>query len=189
MLFRCRLPLGLVCLFTLACGTNTQTNKVKSYVLTVVQGDTSFVSDFKSLIAQYNAQAGKQVLSYTDDRAAANSAIVVTKGLKASTAGKVGLGQWLSETRTEGASLPGQTTHQTVNYAMRVEFDWDFFNDRRESTEANLYDKQKLFFHECGHGLEMDHVTDPSDMMYPDIAGQKNLPAYFDRVRTYMADQ
>jgi hypothetical protein len=66
---------------------------------------------------------------------------------------------------------------------MKIQFDQTYL-----STMTH-YDNQKLFFHEVGHGLEMNHITtDVSEVMYPDVGGDKNFPLYFTRVQAYMAD-
>ena len=173
-----------------ACGGSYQTSKIKVYKLSLVEGDQQFAPVFKQLVADYNQQAGVHVLDYVDNPNDANSPLILTKGLKGSTDGKVGLGQWLSETKADNpfGAMPGQTLSRTVTYSMRIEFDWDFFNDRKADSSTNTYDKQKLFFHEVGHGLEMNHVTDVNDVMYPDIAGQKDFNTYLQRVRDYMSD-
>jgi hypothetical protein len=173
-----------------ACGGSYQTVKVKSYTLSLAQGDRVFVDTFKQLVAEFNKEVGQPVLTYVDDPSAANSPIILTKGLESSTDGKVGLGQWISESRADNpfTTMPGQRLGRTVTYSMRIEFDWDFFDQRRGATSSNDTDKRKLFFHEVGHGLEMNHVTDPGDVMYPDIAGDKDFNTYLQRVRTYMAD-
>jgi hypothetical protein len=169
-----------------ACGNSYQTTEIKQYKLTLVSGDPTLVPELKKLVADYNQQAGIHVLDYVDDPSEANSAIVITQGLRAQTGDKVGLGQWLSETKTDSplSTLPGAPVKRTVTYTMRVEFDHDYM------TSSTHYDNQKLFFHEVGHGLQMDHIsTDISEVMYPDVGGTKNFAPYLQRVRAYMADQ
>ena len=98
----------------------------------------------------------------------------------------VGWGQWISEIRAENplTKLPGEKAKRTIAYSMRVEFDAEYM--RRN----DLYGKQKLFFHEVGHGLEMDHnPTDAADVMYPDVVGEKDFDQYFNRVRQYLSER
>ena len=185
------IPLLLLPLFTQACGSSYKTKKVKNYQLALVDDNASFKTEFKALIGDFNSYAGLDVLHYADSAADANSAIVITKGLQ-SRDGKVGWGQWLSETKSDSAmtQLEGRRPNRTVDYSMRLEFDSDYFTSRIPGSDhTKLIDMQKLFFHEVGHGLEMVHnETDRSDMMYPDVVGDKDFPRFFKSVRAYMSD-
>lgn len=171
--------------FLYGCGADYDTKKVKSYRFAVAGGDANFKREFKSLIQDYNRFSQLPVLEYVDSAEGANSIIVVTEGLQTRD-GKVGWGQWMAESQAESpmAKLPGDKAKRTITYSMRVEFDAEYMR------RGDLYAKQKLFFHEVGHGLEMDHNPgDLHDVMYPDVAGDKNFDAYFARVRTYMGDR
>ena len=184
----------LITLGGTACGSAYKVNKVKQYKLAIASGSTpAMVTTFQTLIKDYNGLAGSTVLAYTDHADEANSSIKITKGLVTSSAGglgpvKVGLGQWLSETSIDSpaATLPGQTAKETIRYSMRVEFDLEYM------TNKTHYELQKLFFHEIGHGLELNHdESNIHNVMYPDVgAGEtKDFDAYFAYVRSYMADQ
>ena len=190
----------LFCLFILSalgatgCGNSYKVSKLKQYRLAIAAGSTpEFVTGFQTLIKDYKGFAGSTVLTFESSPADANSSIIITKGLVTSNAeglgtGKVGLGQWLSETNVENpvTVIPGQSAKETIRYSMRVEFDYDYM------TTKTHYELQKLFFHEVGHGLELNHnLTDVHDVMYPDVGvGEtKDFDAYFAYVRNYMADQ
>lgn len=171
--------------FLTACGSGYKTEKVKLYRFAVASRDANMQREFRSLIDEYNRMAGMKVLHYSDDPSEANSVIVITEGLQKRD-GKVGWGQWMSESKSDSplGKMPGQKSKRLIRYSMRVEFDADYM--RRNDT----YAKQKLFFHEVGHGLEMDHnPEDIQDVMFPDVAGDKNFPDYFERVRSYLADR
>jgi len=184
----------IITLSATACGNAYKVHKVKQYTLAITSGSTpAMITTFQTLIKEYNGLAGSSILTYTNNAAVANSSIKITKGLVTSSAGglgtgKVGLGQWLSETSIENpvAQLPGQMAKETIRYSMRVEFDLDYM------TTKTHYELQKLFFHEIGHGLELNHdESDIHDVMYPDVgAGDtKDFNTYFAYVRSYMADQ
>lgn len=184
----------IITLSATACGNAYKVHKVKQYTLAITSGSTpAMITTFQTLIKEYNGLAGSSILTYTNNAAVANSSIKITKGLVTSSAGglgagKVGLGQWLSETSIENsvAPLPGQMAKETIRYSMRVEFDLDYM------TTKTHYELQKLFFHEIGHGLELNHdESDIHDVMYPDVgAGDtKDFNTYFAYVRSYMADQ
>lgn len=187
------LVLPLLALLATACGSGGyKTTKIKDYRLALVQGPSELKRDFRQLVDDFNQQAGLVVLTYVDDPAQANSAIIITEGLHQRD-GKVGWGQWMSERRSENplSKMPGESVQRTIEYSMRLEFDAEYFRARHTETDSKAhYEKQKLFFHETGHGLEMDHNPgDQTDLMYPDIAGDKDFPRFFERVRNYMRDQ
>lgn len=189
----CRFParfavLASLCVTSLlisSCGSGTATSSVKKYRLTLVSGDTSLVPELKQLVTDYNNFAGMTVITYEDDPSQANSPIVITQGLQSTTDGYVGLGQWQSEAVTSSpfSTLPGQPQKQTVTYSMNLTFDHDYL------AALNHYNNQKLFFHEVGHGLQMNHITtDATEVMYPDVSGTKNFTPYFQRVQAYMSE-
>lgn len=180
---------------TSACGSNYETTKVKEYKLALVQGESYFKDEFRALVQAFNARAGMNVLSFVDSADDANSSIILTKGLKASSPNnEVGFGQWLSESKSDNpfTTTPGRSPQRTVTYSMRLQFDWDYFNDARGNEDPkDVYKKQKLFFHEVGHGLEMDHDEgEEHSVMYPDVGkgDQKDFGSFFERVRSYMND-
>jgi hypothetical protein len=177
-----------------ACGSY-ETVKIKHYKLAVLSDDPAMKAEFAGLIDDFNDYAGMHVLSYVDSADDANSSIILTKGLesRAVSSGegsKVGYGQWMSETRTDSPLQVGSRPKRTITFAMRVEFDLDYMKERMQGvTSAKTYDKQKLFFHEVGHGLELNHnEQDPTDLMYPEISGTKDFDRFFRYVRSYMAD-
>jgi hypothetical protein len=177
--------------WTLSCGSTSRVEKFKNYRLSLVETNATLEPEFRKLIKDFNKLAGSEVLIYAPSIQEANSAIVITSGLKAQTDGKIGLGQWLAESQTTdpGFDFGASVSKQKIYYSMRLEFDKEYFMTRLEVTESNEYDKQKLFFHEVGHGLEMDHnYKDVGDLMYPDITGSKNFNFFFNSVRQYMAD-
>ena len=171
------------------CGKAYKVEKFKEYRLHIVESPIPLEKEFQELIEKFNELAGQRVLTYENDPTKANSPIIVTSGLKARTSGKVGLGQWIAESETSESALTleGNKSKQKIRYSMRLEFDMEYFTTRSEKTAANSYDKQKLFFHEAGHGLEMNHNTkETSDLMYPDISGNKDFQLFFQQVRQYM---
>ena len=175
-----------------SCGSKTETIKVKDYRLYLVDRVLSLETEFKRLITAFNREAKLQVLMYEPKPEDANSAIVVTKGLKDKTDGKVGLGQWIAQTDlSRTLSFSNQNTQsETIRYSMRLEFDAEYFQTRIGNDDpVKRYEKQKLFFHEVGHGLEMDHEPEDSrNVMYPNVSGDKDFEAFFERVRAYMKD-
>lgn len=134
-------PVILLTLLSAACGSSYRTTKVKQYTLGVTNNEPSLKAEFKDLIAAFNRYTGSQVLSYSDDLEAANSAIILTKGLKQRD-GKVGWGQWLSETKSGGpVATPGSKPKRTIRYSMRLEFDLDYFTSRTNQNDEKESDR------------------------------------------------
>lgn len=191
LLFSSAIPILLLSLVSVGCGSSYKTTKIKNYTLSVVNDDKRLKAEFNDLIDDFNRFTGSEVLTYVENPEQANSAIILTKGLKQRD-GKVGWGQWLSETKSDSpVATPGNKPKRTISYSMRLEFDLEYYTSRLKNPgEKETIEKQKLFFHEVGHGLEMDHVTSSeSEVMYPDISGDKNFELFFEQVRAYMADQ
>lgn len=173
-----------------ACGGSYNTTKVKNYRLSLVEGDKSLVPELKTLVEDFNRFAGITVLQYVDDPGTSNSPVAIIKGLEAQTRREtgesdVGLGQYLTQTTEQSPFLtpPGQRPKREISYSMSIKFDYDYMAQRSH------YDQQKLFFHEVGHGLEMDHSPNVRDVMYSDVGGAKDFEPFFAYVRAYMQDQ
>ena len=189
-----RLLLSIFAISSLAaCGSSSyDTTKVKSYKLAVLSTNADIKTEFKKLIADFNTEAGMTVVNYVDSASDANSSIILTPGLREKTGGKVGLGQWLSETRSDNPMTSiGKDPKQEIDYSMRLEFDETYITDNMgHNDRQKIIENQKLFFHETGHGLEMNHnPNDIRDVMYPDVSGDKDFDPFFAKVRNYMADQ
>ena len=173
-----------------ACGSY-ETTKVKNYRMHVVNGTAEQTETFKKLIDDFNALAGITALTYVDTAEEANSPILVVEGLKRSTGEMVGRGQWLADSEQESplSSIDGSRPRRTVRFSMRLEFDADYIRRHAADTDTDTYEKRKLFFHEVGHGMELDHSARPRDLMYEKIDGEKDdFGSFFDYVRSYMAD-
>lgn len=174
-----------------ACGASYETTKVKDYRMTLVSGDADLKDEFRKLIDDYNRFAGIQALTWVNDADDANSAIVVTKGLKLQDGHHIGWGQWMSDSEAENPlTTPGRKPKRQVVYSMRVEFDEDWIRARMGHDDVKkTYENQKLFFHEVGHGLELSHASSPRDVMYAEVSGDKDFVGYFDYVRDYLGDE
>ena len=181
----------ITALFATACGPGYKVVKVKQYRLALTQGDASFKATFESLINDFNNATGSTVLMFENNPAKANCSIAVIKDLVLQNAdglgtGKVGLGQWVTQTKQDNplVIVPGEKPTETILYSMNVQFDQGYLKD------GTRYDLQKLFYHEVGHGLELDHnTTNEHEVMYPDVGvgDTKDFDAYFKYVRSYIA--
>lgn len=171
-----------------ACGSEYKDVDVKHYVLAVAGNNQQHKSIFSDLVKRFNEQTGFEALYYTFDEREANSLIQVTAGLD-DYDGKIGWGQWSRQTRVESPAkrLRGQMPRREKHYSMQLEFDQEYVVTRylRHRSRDDL-DLLKLFSHEVGHGLEMDHDENPRSVMYFDISGGKDFPEFFKRVREYI---
>ncbi len=175
-----------------SCGNKVQKTEVKQYVMALKQGDQSFKPILKRLIDDYNDHVGYQVIEYSESPDAANSPVLITKGLE-NRDGKVGWGQWFSQTERRGTSIPvpGQKTTETTTYSLQVEFDEDFLssNQKEQSPGVMNLEIRKLFAHEVGHGFQMGHAPNERDIMYFDISGDKDFATYWPQVRGFFGLQ
>lgn len=179
-----------------ACGGSYETEHVKDYRLAVVSGTDADREEIRSLIADFNDEAGIHVLTFVESADEANSAVLFVPGLESKTKAltgeaRIGQAQWFMETSSENPmSTMGRQPKRTVTYTMRIELDAEYMRERENVTDGDkVYDKKKLFYHEVGHGLELDHnKNDKSDLMYPSTDGDKDMSRFFRYVRSYMAD-
>jgi len=173
-----------------ACGSRTETIEVHDYTMAVIDDDPEVKWEFENLINEFNSYAGLNVIQYVDHADQANSVVFLTKDLKINSDqdNKIGYGQWLAEIEEEKwYSKPGQDRQRIIRYAMRIELDEDYIRSRMDGdTIKAKKEKQVLFFHEVGHGLEMDHVQDRNDIMYEEVAQNRDYGNFFERVRNYM---
>ncbi len=170
-----------------ACSGDYQEEEIKEYVLSTKSKDSAEQEAFASLVQSYNEHAGFEALLYTYNESESNSTILLTPGLNARD-GKVGYGQWIRESQVDSSAvrLVGDTPKRELRYSMRLEFDRDYIMNRvADGTNESRSELMKLFAHEVGHGLQMNHHQDPLNVMYYDISGHKDFTGYFERVRQY----
>ncbi len=171
-----------------SCGAKVEKDEIKSYVLALKDGDAAYKALVKRMIDDYNQNLGLLVLEYSDSIDTANCPVIITKGLEKRD-GKVGWGQWFSQTERKGTivAVPGTVATETVRYSLQVEFDEDFLVTNEKSSKNGLLseDIRKLFAHEIGHGFQMQHAPEVKDVMYYDISGEKDFATYWPRVREF----
>ncbi len=171
-----------------ACGARVEKDEIKSYVLALQDGNSVFKPLVKRMIDDYNQNLGLRVLEFADTIDSANCPVIITKGLEKRD-GKVGWGQWFSQTERKGTivSVPGTVAKETVRYSLQVEFDEDFLtsNEKASTNGVLSTDIRKLFAHEIGHGFQMQHAPEINDVMYFDISGEKDFSTYWPRVRAF----
>jgi hypothetical protein len=177
-------------LLSFSCGKPFETVNIKEYKFHIAHDDATIKHVMKTLIADFNQLAGYDYLRHVADPADANSAIFVREFQDEGD--KVGYGQWVTETTEDNPMFVsiGQNPKRHVRYAMRLEFDIDFLRERiHTSDREKIRERQTLFFHEVGHGMEMTHnQTNQSDVMYKEVSGHKNFDTFFRRVNRYMRE-
>lgn len=185
------LGLGYLSLVT-ACGSSGAVvhKSIKDFRLSIDPKYKQLEPTFASLIDSFNEKAGFNALQLVSAAEKGNSNIIITDGLT-NEFHKVGFGQWVIETQ-EHRSVTAQGTPITTkidHYEMKLEFDQSFVKNLaldKDSTESR-YELEKLFFHEVGHGMQMDHVSSEDDVMYENIGGKKDFDQFFARVREFYA--
>ena len=186
VIFIANLIVGMV-----ACGGSSEEVDVKEYRISVSDQRPDVQSAFSYLVDSFNNDVGFDALTLAQEDDAANSFVTVTKGLEERD-GKVGWGQWIRVTEVEGGAsgFIGGGGRKVYRYSMKLEFDEEYISTRWSSrSDSDEYELRKLFYHEVGHGLQMNHVTDSSDIMYYDISGQKSFSVFYRNVRNYFSGQ
>lgn len=150
---------------------------------------SSYHKLFGQLVADFNASIGFQGLKLVQERSEANSLIVLTPGLKLRDE-KLGWGQWMTEEVVQYQGpvvLHMGSQNKDVFYSMRVEFDQNYIGEKMYSIDPS--DQQKirtLWCHEIGHGLQMNHVSEQTDVMYEYVDGdQKDFAKYFTEAKNF----
>ena len=171
-----------------SCGAKVASSEVKEFKVHVAAGDEALIPIVKLLVQNYNQYVGLKALEYVDSQDQANSRIYLVEGLEKRD-GKVGWGQWFSETERTGVNVPGSTIDEKIRYTLQAEFDADFFraNSGLENGQPS-YELQKLFAHEIGHGFQLDHSPEASDVMYFDVTGTKDFATYWPRVLAFFSN-
>jgi hypothetical protein len=187
MLSRMMIFLGLA-IYVSSCGARVEKDEIKSYVLALKDSNDAYKPLVKRMIDDYNQNLGLRVLEYSETMDTANCPVIITKGLEKRD-GKVGWGQWFSQTERKGTivAVPGSVATETVRYSLQVEFDEDFLTSNEKSSANGVLsdDIRKLFAHEIGHGFQMQHAPEIKDVMYYDISGEKDFSTYWPRVRAF----
>ncbi|MCX6119454.1 MAG: hypothetical protein NT027_18100 [Proteobacteria bacterium] len=167
------------------CGTKVESHEIKEYRVALASSDSKFKPIIKSLVSDYNSKVGFRAMEFVDSVDQANSRIVITEGLEKRD-GKVGWGQWFVETERNGLDLPGSAVEKTSTYSFEAEFDADFVKSNSDIQNGVIPDElAKLWAHEIGHGFLLDHHPDERNVMYYDIAGEKDFSKYWPEIRKF----
>jgi hypothetical protein len=138
---------------------------------------------------------GSKTLTIVDREEDSNSHIRFTSGLH-DNGDTLGLSKWITTTYQKSTmTIKGEKNAQTVAYAMDIEFDKENFEAKAASVSDSSSEEAQhlyhLFCHEIGHGLQMDHSPENSNVMYQYIPDKPtrfvDYKAYFNRARSFMS--
>ena len=181
---------SLSILFTLsACGTKYVEEEVKDYRISLETRDPTMDAVFAGFVERYNNEIGFQALNIVSEQAAANSQLILTVGLK-NRDNKIGWGQWIKTIEEERPSNAFDTDKaiRKISYSMRVEFDDTYMRERAriDASEEQKIENFRLFAHEVGHGLMMDHIPTTTSVMYEKVLpGKPDYTDYYKRAREF----
>lgn len=159
--------LFLVCLLplTIACGSSGPLTRDYNYKITTP--DPEVKNFIIKALEEYNRQAGKDIVGYTEANSRSTISIIPGKILHdgKSPSPKIGLARY---------AIKGDVTYG------EIEFDFDYVKARSNTVGGLNKEGFILVTHEQGHVLGLDHVKDPTNMMDPVINNaDKNIPLHF----------
>jgi hypothetical protein len=166
------------------CG-NVEEITIKEFRMYVFDDDPEVRKEIMSLVHFFNYKACFEAVQIVHDPSHANSTASLVRGMR-DQRGRIGEGQYVIQTTEKVSKDPTVGVRRYKVHSMNVWLDEPYFRSRmRSENSMDRYDLEKLVNHEIGHGLEMQHSDDPSDMMFKDTTGTKNEKTYFQRVRAY----
>lgn len=185
----------LFALFALSACQEYHVVAVKDFKIYAETQDPELKNAIRILAKRYNKEMGSQTLTIVDRPEESNSRIRFTSGLH-DNGHKLGLGKWITTTQQKSTlTIKGEKNTQTVAYAMDIEFDLENFAAKAAAVSDSSSDDAQhlyhLFCHEIGHGLQMEHSSESSNVMYPTIPDKPtryvDYKSYFNRARSFMS--
>ncbi|RYZ84032.1 MAG: hypothetical protein EOP04_18805 [Proteobacteria bacterium] len=187
--------MALVSCFSFVACKQTKTREVKDFRLYVNSEDAELKAAIKELAAQYNKDVGANALTVVDNKSDANSNISFVENLADDNGAKLGLGQWITTAQAKNKyQASGATKEVTVYHSMALEFDTANFEGKLGGMKDKTSDEYKhlyhLFCHEVGHGMQLDHSEEKSNVMFRSIPDHYSrtidFNGYFAYVRSYL---
>jgi hypothetical protein len=169
---------GLLWLQLAGCGAlSPGYDERYDYLIHTQNGTSHQHQQFRLLVDDFNRSIGREILSYSNEPTEGHSPMSLVNQLERST-GKLGFAGVVVTTLRSGLK-----TVRTES--MRIELDRDYVLRRLPSQpgQKTYAELRLLFFHEVGHGLGLGHESQINDVMYPDLNGDKDYPAFFSRVQ------
>ena len=187
--------LVMIIFWSASCGRINEA-PIKQYSLHFYSQNTQMLKAAKGFVEKFNRDAGITVLSFSETEDGANSYASFIPNLL-SQQGAVAYGRAVKNGPPENplSRIRFTDKKRTVRYAMRLEFDLDYFKTNAAQPEGSLGRRSlyTLFCHEIGHGLTLKDVYDSKqrrDIMYGTIESQdvlfKDYKTFFARVRAFI---
>ena len=182
-----------------ACGFHEE--HIRDYVFYAHVDDPDnqlYINTIDTLVDDFNSCLGFTLFKTTRDTSLYNSSIYFDANLsEMSTNGDVvGYGTYIRKTTEDSPLnlLKGSSPSVYYTYTGEIRLDSDFFAKNTVSIDGLDVDKntdeyqelKKLFFHESGHVIGLDHTDSKEDVMYYEISGEKNFQDFCNTINKYL---
>lgn len=168
-----------------SCGYNEE--HIKNYVFYVHSDNQLYVNTIDTLVSDFNYCVGSEVFKTTRDTTKYNSSIYLNTNLREIGESVIGYGTFIRKTSQSNPLdvLKGSYT-LSYKYTGEIRLDLGFFSNNLETDDEINVNKnsdgygelKKLFFHEAGHVVGLDHTDSEEDVMYYTISGDKDYDAF-----------
>lgn len=185
----------LLVFLNVGCGSRGDTLK-KEYRFYLETNDDAVERVINHLFKELNESAKTNKFGVVDGVETANSRISLQEDLLINER-KLGFGQYIIWKRPNHIANFIRTKGTTKEFGISISFDKETIIEAADifmagNDESDLFLK-RLFFHEIGHGLEMNHDDDPDSVMYYAVPRGEDLydtefENYFQKVRTYLEE-
>lgn len=184
------------------CQADIYTTDIKEYRFTIEPRTERNVQLFRSFFRTFNRQFEKEfgqprLLQLTSTKTNNTSTIHIgddsqyrIRHIDGQDYKAVGRGNWQRNSYVHiygGILLRQQKVIENV-YSMRLYFNDHYLHEWHNSTDYLTRQRAyTLFLHELGHGMQMRHESESTDIMYYRINRcDKDIPAFMQRVAAFM---
>ena len=187
---------------SIGCQTDIYTTDIKEYRFTIEPRTERNVLLFRSFFRAFNRQFEKQfgqprLLQLTSTKTNNTSTIHIgdnnqyrIRNIDGQEYKTVGKGNWQRNSYVHiygGILLRQQKVIENI-YSMKLYFNEHYLHEWHSSTDyLTRQQAYTLFLHELGHGMQMGHEPESTDIMYYQInRNKKDLSAFMRRVAKFM---
>ena len=179
-----------------ACGFNEK--HIRSYNFYVHSNNQLYINTINTLVDDFNDCIGSSLFKTTRDTTDYNSSIYFNSNLSDLGNNVVGYGTYIRKTSEDNPLevLTGSKHTIYYTYTGEIRLDSNFIEKNTMNTSADglnidknsdeYTELKKLFFHEAGHVIGLEHTPNQSDVMYYEISGTKNFQDFCQSVRDYL---
>ena len=190
------LPVSILLFFLTSCGYNEK--HIRDYVFYTHSSNQLYVNTIDTLVDDFNDCLGFELFKTTRDTSKYNSSVYFNSNLSELGDNVVGYGTYIRKTTEDNPFevLAGDKPSIYYVYTGEIRLDSDFVakNTVNTTSDGLSIDKnsdeytelKKLFFHESGHVVGLDHTSSRSDVMYYEISGSKNFQDFCKTVEKYL---